>query len=90
MKQYLLDFLKELEMQLAPPAKCHHSICYCRYGSNETGWEDKLGVFVNDGYVFETYFLDDEDFNKTPTELVEEIVRLHRERNEGIQTPTQA
>jgi len=47
MNEYdLMLFLKSLEGALPPPEHCHHAITYARYGSDDTGWEDRLALQV--------------------------------------------
>ena len=59
-----LDIMKKLEEKIPPPENCHHALHACRYGSDETGWEDQLGLtIVLEGHKFQTFFLDDNDFN---------------------------
>jgi hypothetical protein len=74
MKQFLIDFLKLLERELPPPANCHHGIGYAQFGSDSTGWEDRLALQINVGGVFHCFFLDEADFEKTPARLVTEVV----------------
>ena len=74
--RFLVETLKLLESKAPPPAKCHHAITYARYGSDESGWDDKLALQVNQGGVFQCLFLDEEDFTKSPSALVAEIVQV--------------
>lgn len=79
MRDYLLQFLKELEIAI-PPNIGHHAITFNQYGSNETGFIDKLGLQISHGPVpeFDCYFLDKEDFDQSPSSLVAEIVKLRK------------
>lgn len=79
MKQFLIDLLRELESAVPPPKNCHHVISYAQYGSNESGWEDRLAVQVNRNSVFHCFFLDDDDMRKSPDQIVAGIVALLNE-----------
>lgn len=57
-----MNWLKAIEVELPPPPRCHHAITYAQYGSDETGWEDKLALQLNIGGKFFCFFLDDYDF----------------------------
>lgn len=74
MRTFLITFLKRLEELLPPPANCHHVVTFARYGSNESGWTDKLALQLNHGGVFRCFFLDDEDFAASPKVLASSIV----------------
>ena len=73
MREFLLGLLKELETRIPPPEKVHHCITYAQYGSDETGWEDRLALQVNDHGKLLCFFLEDADFDKKISVLVEEI-----------------
>jgi hypothetical protein len=68
-----MAFLGELERLVPPPPNCHHAIMAAKYGSDVVGWEDKLAVQVNDGGVFRCYFVEPDDFTKTPEALAAEM-----------------
>lgn len=76
MRQFLIDLLKALEAAVPPPALCHHAITYAQYGSDETGWEDRLAIQVNRGGKFQCLFLDDGDFRIPAAFVVAEIVKV--------------
>lgn len=82
MKQRLIEFLKALEQACPPINDCHHPLMYARYGSDETGWEDRLLLQVNDHGVFQSFFLDDDDFTKSTDILVSEIVNLLKRKKD--------
>ena len=69
MRQFWITFLKELERLVPPPANCHHAITYAQYGSDASGWEDKLAVQVNTSGVFLCIFLDESDCDCGPDDL---------------------
>jgi len=88
MRAYLLAFLKQME-EAWPPAsfRHHHALLYCKYGSEETGFEDKLALQVNVGDLWQAFFLDEEDFEKPVEVLVSEIVALLKQPNpKNLQT----
>lgn len=74
MKPFLMEFLKQLEIAIKPPAHTHHAITYARYGSDEEGWEDKLALQVNCNGVFVCLFLEEEDFNQTIDGLIADVL----------------
>jgi hypothetical protein len=49
---------------------------YAQFGSNETGWKDKLMLQVNNKGVFHPFFLDQFDLDLRSEVLVAEIIRL--------------
>jgi hypothetical protein len=71
MRQFLIDFLKAVEADIPPPARCHHVLTYARYGSNDTGWEDKLALQINDAGDFKCFFLEDSDLLDIPKLIIE-------------------
>lgn len=73
MTSYLIAMLKALEQIVPPGDGCHHAICYCQYGSAESGWADKLCVCVRVNGTTLNVFLDDADFNKLPGALAADI-----------------
>lgn len=75
-KTFLIETLKLLEVAIPPPPKAHHGISYAKYGSDESGWDDRLALHVNKSGVFHCLFFDDEDFEKSPETLVGEIVAI--------------
>jgi hypothetical protein len=56
--------------EIPPPEKCHHALTFARYGSDETGWQEKLGLQINQAGVFHCFFLEDADFT---VETIEDI-----------------
>jgi len=70
MRQKLINTLKLLEKKVPPPRKCHHSLTYNTYGPDR----DELGLHVNIDGCFVTLFLQDDDFDKTPETLVDDII----------------
>lgn len=70
MRDYIMRFLKLLEENIPPPERCHHVITFAQFGSDETGWNDRLALQVNDQGKFYCFFLDDEDFTLDPEHLV--------------------
>lgn len=81
-KDKLLAFMVALEAAIPPPEKCRHSLSRFSYGSNETGWEDRLALQLNDGGEFRAYFFEMGDLEKPVDELVREVVELHRKQTE--------
>lgn len=75
-RRWLIDLLKGLEDAIPPGTNRHHGITYNRYGSDQNGWSDRLGLHVWFGNHSQTFFLDDEDFNKTPNEVIDFVQRL--------------
>lgn len=73
-KERILAVMKALEAEIQPPSrKLHHALMYSRYGSDETGWEDKLALHINLDGKFHVLFLDDDDFEKPIEQLVRDI-----------------
>lgn len=86
MRQWLIDFLKEMERLVPPPRGAHHAVRFGQYGSDETGWDDKLCLQLNDGGSLSMFFLDAEDFESTPERLaiaVFDLGRAQKDRSEG-------
>jgi hypothetical protein len=84
-RKFLIDVLKQLEAAIPPPQHCHHAITFARYGSDLTGWEDKLALQINSGGKFHCFFLDDQDFRTEPARFVESVVHLMSEHDENAQ-----
>lgn len=61
MRDFLIKLLKELECRVPPPLNCHHCITYAQFGSDKTGWEDRLALQVNRDGKFRCFFLDKDD-----------------------------
>jgi hypothetical protein len=77
MRQWLMDFLLGLEAAAPPDRLCHHALLVTRYGSDETGWEKRMSLQMSlGGGTFRIFFLDPEDFEKSPQSLVSEVVAL--------------
>lgn len=75
MRLYLIEFLKALEAAV-PTFGGHHGLSYCRYGSDTSGWTDKLGLHVRlSGDRVQTFFIEEGDLDKSVDELVTDIVR---------------
>lgn len=69
----LLRFLMDLEKAVPPPEDGHHALTHARYGSNETGWEDKLALQVNRNGELHCFFLVGKDMEE-PERVISEIV----------------
>ena len=76
MRHYLLVFLKTLEVLIVPPTNCHHAITHAQFGSDETGWQERLAVQVNWKGKFYCFFLSDEDLAQPAKKVAEEICDL--------------
>ena len=74
MKKKLLEFLKALEVAVPPPSG-HHAITFCQYGSDETGWEDRLGLHVRIGNGARTVFIEDKDLELSVEDFVLAVQR---------------
>ena len=77
--EWLLGLLKGIEEAVPPPRGNHHTISYNRYGNEEDGWEDKLGLHIirrAPTWTTRTMFLEPADFSKSWDVLVEELVKL--------------
>lgn len=61
-RQFLIDFLKQLESAVPPPPNCHHCLTYAQYGSDKDGWQDRLALHINVDGKFHCLFLDENDF----------------------------
>lgn len=68
MKTKLMALLQALEEVFPPPAKGHHAITFNTYGG-----EPRLGLHLHVGAENLTFFLEDEDFEKTPNDIIAEI-----------------
>lgn len=55
------------------------------YGSDVEGWEEKLGLQINVLGVFHAFFLDEEDFDKSPELLSDELFDLLKQKNPAAQ-----
>jgi hypothetical protein len=76
MRQKLITLLKALETAWPPPPKCHHVLMYAQFGSDQTGWEDRLLLQVNNNGVFYPLFLDESDIERPVPSIVSEIVEI--------------
>ena len=86
MREKLIAFLRELERVVPPPTNCHHALMYAQYGSDEAGWTDKLALQINHTGRFLCLFIDEGDFDRTPEELVAQVVKeLQRGFDEGFE-----
>lgn len=77
-RTYMLDFLRELDLRIPPPHECHHAFMRLKYGSDDTNWTEKMGLAVKvtaDAPQL-IYFLDEQDFAKSPAELAQDIFEL--------------
>lgn len=79
MVKKLIDIMTLLEIAVPPPANCHHMITCAKFGSDETGWEDRLLVQINKDGVFFSLFWDEEDFALPVAELVALMVQMLNE-----------
>lgn len=63
MRDQIIGFLKQLEAEIPPAAGAHHSIEFAQYGSDESGWEDRLCLVVRarDGATSK-FFLEETDW----------------------------
>ena len=82
MRNYLIEFLKMLEVAIPPPVNCHHALTYAQYGSDADGWQDKLALQINLLGEFHCIFLQEDDLSLEDVlgsagleELVSKIVR---------------
>jgi hypothetical protein len=73
-RQYLINFLKELESTIPP--YIHHSITFAQYGSDQSGWEDRLQLTLNTKTCHQALFLEQSDFGKPVHQLIAEILRI--------------
>lgn len=85
MHKYLLVFLKALEKEVPPPANCHHAITYAQYGSDLSGWEDRLAVQINRDGEFSCIFLDERDFRNGPQWLAEVVAAWSKASGSKVQ-----
>ena len=76
MREYVITLLKQMEEAIAPPQHCHHALTYARYGSDESGWVDKLALQVNQNGSFHCFFIDEGDDLNPPEDIVAEIVGM--------------
>jgi hypothetical protein len=76
MRNYLIEFLKMLEVAIPPPENCHHAITYARYGSDADGWQDKLALQINLLGEFHCIFLEEDDLSLNAEKTVKEIERI--------------
>lgn len=70
----LRDLLAELERRVLPASGAHHAVMHLMYGSDEVGWEHKLGLQMNCGGVLKVVFFDEDDFDIEVPALVELIL----------------
>lgn len=71
--------MRWLEDAIPPPSGVHHSLTFIQYGSDETGWDDKLGLHVIAGGKWHTFFLDDGDMDRTEATIDFVIAALAKE-----------
>ena len=72
-RQFLVDVLKGLEAAIPPSKNGHHAITFARYGSDEAGWNDKLALQINDNGIFRCFFLDEDDLDRMPEQIIAEV-----------------
>ena len=77
MRDFLINLLKELELRVPPPPNCHHCITYAQFGSDKTGWEDRLALQVNRDGKFRCFFLDEDDLLGHPHRIIEFIEKSY-------------
>lgn len=85
MRQKLIDLLRDIERCIPPPENCHHCLTFAQYGSDVDGWKDKLCLQLNIAGKFQQFFLDDEDFDKPPFDLIYKILELLRTPDPAFQ-----
>lgn len=73
---YLLHLLKQLEEKVTPPQGCHHAIMFRKYGSDESGWEDKLVLQMSLSSGLWNLFLEELDFSRATDVLIADITKL--------------
>jgi hypothetical protein len=83
MRQWLIDMLKRLEFLVPPPENCHHAITFARFGSDDTEWQDRLALQVNQDGTFHCFFLQDEDLHQKPEDIANEVAELLRKGPSG-------
>lgn len=81
MEAHILAALKAIETAFPPPEHCHHALLVTRYGSDETGWEDRLTLAMvledaENGKRFHRLYFDGEGELEDPVKLVAEIREL--------------
>lgn len=71
----LRETLKALEKVFPPPPGQHHALTFCRYGSDATGWEDKLALRLRGpgADAVTTFFVEDHELQQPVDELVAAI-----------------
>ncbi len=72
-KQFLTEVLTGLEATFPPSKNGHHAITAARYGSDKTGYEAKLALQINDNGVFRCLFLEEDDLDRTPEQLISAV-----------------
>ena len=78
-KAWLVSFLRGLEVAIPPPSNCHHAITYARDGNSQSGWTDRLALHVHRDGTSHLFFLDQADFEATPSECIAAVIRLLNE-----------
>lgn len=79
MRTRLLEFLRSLE-QAIDPGCGHHAITFARYGSDSTGWGERLALHVHFHNGSQTLFLEEGDLEKPAAQLTAEIKDLLRDK----------
>ena len=73
----MLQFLKLMEGRITPEPGTHYALMCTQYGSDATGWEDRLTLVMNNGYGKNLkLFFDEDDLVKPTEQLVDECVDL--------------
>ena len=83
--EWIMEFLKALEAELPPPTGQHHSLTFAQFGSDATGWEDKLCLGFRKSNGSQNYFLDDRDLvgYVRPTQCAKNVADMIRAAEGG-------
>jgi hypothetical protein len=73
---FLQDFLLELRKLIPSPPGQEPVISIRQYGSNKDGWQSRLGVTVFHETTGRVFWLEDQDFLRTPEDLAESVRKL--------------
>lgn len=71
--EHLIGFLKELEAQIPPAQDRRHVLHWGQYGSDLSGWKDKLCLTLNVHGKPVLIFIEEGDLGKPIPQLVAEV-----------------
>ena len=77
--EWWLEFFKRLEDTFPPASGRHHVICRTEQADDNFVLKQKLTLHIGT----QTFFLDEEDLNKSIDELMAEVTKIMEDIDEG-------